>query len=227
MIVTLAIFTIGGDSYTEKSTFEVKDNQVIFKENDKVVKILSLKPKTPYENLGPDTPMEDRRGYIKDEVFYDQRAYEPEYLLIYRNGSYPDAAHVPPINGREIEVYDRQGNKKFAIGNEMGMYSGWHILFSKNWVVIISDDEGMIDGYGFIQMKDLSHKYVPFPAEHGHVEQFIHVFKYDRIQTGSAIEKDVVWVISGIGRLEDRREIITEIASDGSFKRSKVKFERS
>lgn len=135
-MVILAIFTLDVDSYTEISTFEVKDNQVIFKENDKVVKILSLKPKTPYENLGPDAPMENRRGYIKDEVFYDRRTHKPEYLLIYRNGLYPDAAHVPPINGREIEVYDRQGKKMFVIDNEMGMYSGWHILFLKNWVVI-------------------------------------------------------------------------------------------
>ncbi len=223
--VLFTIFTLGVHSYTEKSTFEVEDNQVIFKENGKVVKTLSLKPETPYEDMRPETPIENRRGYIKDEVFYDQRAYKPEYLLIYRNGDYPDRAHVPPINGREIEVYDRKGNKKFVIDNDMGMYSGWHILFSKNWVVIKMADEGMIDGYGFIHMKDQTHKYVPFPAERGCAEDFIHVFKIDKYQTGYTKEKDVVWVVSRIGGLENGIEIITEIASDGSYKRSKIKFE--
>ena len=223
--VMLAMFTLGSGGNNVEFTFEVKDRQVIFREGDKVVKTLSLKPETPYEDMRPETPIENRRGYIKDEVFYDQRAYKPEYLLIYRNGHYPDRAHVPPINGREIEVYDRKGNKKFVIDNDMGIYSGWHILFSQNWVVIIMADEGMIEGYGFIHMKDQTQKYVPFPAEHGRAEDFIHVFKYDRYQTGYTKEKDVVWVISRIGSLEDGREIITEIPSDGSYRRSGVRFE--
>ena len=221
----LAIFALGGESYKEKSTFEVKDNQVIFREDDKVIKTLSLKPEIPYEDNRPETPIENRRGYIKDEVFYDQRAYNPEYLLIYRNGSYPDRAHVPPINGKTIEIYNRKGNKEFVIENDMGMYSGWHILFSQSWVVIIMADEGMIDGYGFIHMKNQTHKYVPFPTERGHAEDFIHVFKFDRYQTGYSKEKDVVWVISKIGGVEEGREIITEITSDGSYKRSEVRFE--
>lgn len=61
--------------------------------------------------MRPITQIENRRGYVRDKVFYDQRAYKPEYFLIYRNGNYPDRAHVPPINGREIEVYDRKGTK--------------------------------------------------------------------------------------------------------------------
>lgn len=214
--VMLAIFTLGGESYKERSTFEVKDNQVIFRESDKVVKTLSLKPETPYE---------DGQEYIKDKdkVFYDQRAYNPEYLLVYRDVSYHVEGHPAPIHGTRIEVYDRKGNKKFVIDNDMGMYSGWHILFSQDWAVIISDDEGMIDGYGFIHMKDQIHKYVPFPAERGRVaiEEFIHVFKFDRYQTGYPKEKDVVWVISRIGEIE----VITEITGDGSYKRSSVRFE--
>ena len=221
----IVIFTLSGGGNNEESTFEVTDSQVIFRESDKVVKTLSLKPETPCEDMRPITQIENRRGYVRDKVFYDQRAYKPEYFLIYRNGNYPDRAHVPPINGREIEVYDRKGNKKFVIDNDMGMYSGWHILFSQNWVVIIMADERMIDGYGFIHMKDQSHNYVPFPTERGRVEYFIHVFKYDRYQMGSTKEKDVVWIISRIGGLEDGREIITEITSDGSYKRSDVRFE--
>ena len=224
-VVMIVIFTLSGGGNNEESTFEVTDSQVIFRESDKVVKTLSLKPETPYEDMRPITQIENRRGYVRDKVFYDQRAYKPEYFLIYRNGNYPDRAHVPPINGREIEIYDRKGNKKFVIDNDMGMYSGWHILFSQNWVVIIRADEGMIDGYGFIHMKDQTHKYVPFPAERGRAEDFIHVFKFDGYQTGYSKEKDVVWVISRIGGLKDGREVITEIASDGSYRRSDVKFE--
>ena len=162
---------------------------MIFRENDKVVKTLSLKPETPYG---------DREGYIKDRVFYDRSRYNPEYLLIYRNGNYPDEAHVAPINGTRIEVYDRKGNKGFVIDNDAGMYNGWHLLFSEDWIVIISNDEGMIAGYGFIHMKDKTHRYVSFPAERGRVaiEAFIHVFKYDKYQTGYTKEKDVIWVIS-------------------------------
>lgn len=224
--VMLAIFTLGGESYKEKSTFEVKNNQVIFREDDKVVKTLSLKPETPYEDNRPETPNEARRGYIKDEVFYDQRVYDPEYLLIYRNGNYPDGAHVAPINGKRIEVYDRKGNQEFVINNHMGMYSGSHILFSQDWVVIISNAEGMIYGYGFIHMKDQTHKYVSFPAERGRmaIEEFIHVIKIDSRQTGYTKEKDVVWVISRIGGVEEGRKVITEITSDGSYKRSDVRF---
>ena len=223
--VMLAIFALGGESEKEKSTFEVKDNQVIFREGDKVVKTLSLKPETPYEDNRPETPNENRRGYIKDTVFYDQRVYNPEYLLIYRNGNYPDGAHVPPINGRTIEIYNRKGNKEFVIDNDMGMYSGWHILFSQDWGVIISEDEGRIDGYGFIHMKNQTHKYVPFPMHDGWTEQFIHVIKIDSRQTGYTKEKDVVWVISRIGEVEDGKKVITEITSDGSYKRSEVRFE--
>ena len=217
-VVMLVIFTLDGDSYKEKSTFEVKDNQVIFREDDKVVKTLSLKPETPYE---------DGRGYMKDKVFYDQRAYNPEYLLVCRDASYHIEGHPAPIDGATIEVYDRKGNKEFVIDNDMGKYSGWHILFSQDWVVIISDDEGMIDGYGFIHMKDQTHKYVSFPTEHGRMtsEQFIHVIKIDSRQTGYPREKDVVWVISRIGGIEEGREVITEITSDGSYKRSEVRFE--
>lgn len=83
----------------------------------------------------------------------------------------------------------------------------------------------MIDGYGFIHMKDQTHKYVPFPAERGRVEDFIHVFKIDKYQTGHSKEQGVVWVISRIGGIEDGIQIITEIASHGSYKRSEVKFE--
>ena len=210
--VMLATFTLGSGGNNVEFTFEIKDNQVIFREGNEAVKTLSLKPKTPYEDMRPETPIEARRGYTEDKVFYDQRAYKPEYLLVYRNGNYPDAAHVPPVNGKEIEVYDRKGNKKFVIDNDMGMYCGWHILFSQNWVVIISDDEGMIDGYGFIHMQDQTHKYVPFPAEHGRaaIEDFIHVFKYGKYQTGYTKEKDVVWIISRIGSLEDGKEVITQ-----------------
>ena len=224
-VVVLVTFTLDGDSYKEKSTFEVKDNQVIFRENDKVVKTLSLKPETPYEDNRPETPIEIRRGYTKDEVFYDKRAYNPEYLLIYRNANYPDMAHVRPINGQTIEIYNRKGNKEFVIDNDMGMYSGWHILFSQNWVVIIMADEGMIDGYGFIHMKNQTHKYVPFPLHHGCAEDFIHVIKIDRRQTGYTKEKEVVWVISRIGEVEDGKKVITEITSDGSYKRGEVRFE--
>ena len=224
-VVILAIFTLGGESYKEESTFEIKDNQVIFREGDKVVKTLSLKPETPYEDNRPEIPNEARRGYTKDTAFYDQRAYNPEYLLIYRNGSYPDRAHVPPINGRTIEIYNRKGDKEFMIDNDLFMYSGWHILFSQNWAVIIKADEGMIDGYGFIHMKNQTHKYVPFPMEHGHSEDFIHVIKIDSRQTGYTKEKDVVWVISRIGEVEDGKKVITEITSDGSYKRSNVRFE--
>ena len=192
--VTLAIFTLGGDSYKEESTFEVKDNQVIFREDDKVIKTLLLKPETPYE---------DGRGYIEDKVFYDQRAYNPEYLLVYRDASYHIEGHPAPIHGASIEVYDRKGNKKFVIENDMGMYSGWHILFSQDWVVIISDDEEMINGYGFIHMKNQTHQYVPFPVHRGWAEQFIHVIKIDSRQTGYPKEKEVVWIISRIGEVED------------------------
>ena len=217
-VVILAIFSLGGDSYKEESIFEVKDNQVIFREDDKVVKTLSLKPETPYE---------DGRGYTEDKVFYDQRAYNPEYLLVYRDASYHVEGHPAPIHGATIEVYDRKGNKELVIDNDMGMYSGWHILFSQDWVVIISDDEGMIDGYGFIHMKDQIHKYVSFPAERGRMtsEQFIHVIKIDSRQTGYAKEKEVVWVISRIGGVEEGKKVITEITSDGSYKRSEVRFE--
>ena len=69
--IVLAIFTLDGGGNNEEFTFEVKDNQVIFKEGDKVVKTLSLQPETPYEDNRPETPKEIRRGYIKDEVFYD------------------------------------------------------------------------------------------------------------------------------------------------------------
>ena len=224
--IVLAIFTLDGGGNNEEFTFEVKDNQVIFKEGDKVGKTLSLQPKTPYEDNRPETPNEARRGYIKDEVFYDQRVYDPEYLLIYRNCNYPDRAHVAPINGKRIEVYDRKGNQEFVINNHMGMYSGSHILFSQDWVVIISNAEGMIYGYGFIHMKDQTHKYVSFPAERGRmaIEEFIHVIKIDSRQTGYTKEKDVVWVISRIGGVEEGRKVITEITSDGSYKRSDVRF---
>lgn len=224
-VVMLVIFTLDGSSYKEKSTFEVKDNQVIFKEDDKVVKTLSLKPETPYEDNRLETPIEIRRGYTKDAVFYDQRAYNPEYLLIYRNGDYPDMAHVPPINGKTIEIYNKNGDKEFVIENDLFVYSGWHILFSQDWVVIIRADERMIDGYGFIHMKNQTYKYVPFPMERGRSEDFIHVFKFDRYQTGYSKEKDVVWIISRIGGVEEGREVITEITSDGSYKRSEVRFE--
>ena len=224
-VVMLAIFTLDGESYKEEYRFEVKDNQVIFKVDDKVVKMLSLKPETPYEDNRPETPEEIRRGYTKDEVFYDQRAYNPEYLLIYRNGHYPDIAHVPPINGQTIEIYNRKGNKEFVIDNGMGMYSGWHILFSQDWVVIIMADEGMIDGYGFIHMKNQTQKYVPFPMHHGCAEDFIHVIKIDRRQTGYTKEMDVVWIISRIGEVEGGKKVITEITSAGSYKRSEVRFE--
>ena len=85
----------------------------------------------------------------------------------------------------------------------------------------------MIDGYGFIHMKDQTHKYVSFPAEHGRaaIEDFIHVFKFDRYQTGYTKEKDVVWVVSRIGGIEEGREVITEITSDGSYRRCDVRFE--
>ena len=74
------------------------------------------------------------------------------------------------------------------------MYSGWYIFFSQNWAVIIRADERMIDGYGFIHMKDQTHKYVSFPAERGRmaIEEFIHVIKIDSRQTGYTKEKDVV-----------------------------------
>lgn len=76
-----------------------------------------------------------------------------------------------------------------------------------------------------LKSRSQTHNYVPFPAEHGHVEDFIHVFKIDKNRTGYSKEKDVVWVVSRIGGLADGVERITEIASDGSYKRSEVKFE--
>ena len=192
------------------AAFEVKEDQVIFRENDKVVKTLSLKPKTAYG---------DEEVYIKDKVFYDQRRYNPEYLLIYRDYNYlGDFCHTP--KAKRIEVYDSKGNRGLVIDRNARIYVGQFYVFSKNWVVIINDAEGVISGYGFIHMKDKNYRYVSFSDERGHAEDFIHAFRY---QTGYTKEKEVVWIISRIGGLGGR-EIITEIASDGSYKRRDVRF---
>ena len=210
-IVIVSICSLGSESYAQRSTFEVTDDRVLFKDGDKVVKTVLLKPKTPYG---------DSSAYTKDEVFFDQRRYYSHYLLIYRNFNYPDRPHTPPINGTNIEIYDNSGNRLFVIDNMNRRYNGLLLLFSEDWAVIVDNDEGMISGYGFIQMKDKTHRYVSLPVGERGYNEFVHAITIDQYQTGYSAEKDVVWIISRF----DGREIITEIASDGSYRTSELAF---
>ena len=169
--IFLILFLVNFNTIACYADFSIENNKIIFKDKNKTVKILNLKPKTAPNKKG---------GYFIDKVYHNQ-----DYILVYRNYNYLGGfCHTPKVE--KIEIYDHIGNNIFNITKGPRKYVGLQFIFSEDWVVILNSVEGGLSGFAFINMKNRLHKYIHLNKKGA---EFIHAFKYE---TGYTKEKDVI-----------------------------------
>lgn len=185
-------------AFVSHATIEVTDRHVAFSDQGEVIKKIELSPRT----YGQENSL-----YVEDKVFHND-----DYALIYR-GYRPPKIATHFTDADRIEIYSSDGTELFAITENPHWYVGNQFLFADDWVVILNERDGVINGFVFIDMKEKTKEY---ESLHQHGENLIHAFVVPATETDG---ESRVWIITGRDSWGDT-QAITKVDGQGEYTRS-------